>query len=102
MFELPSVYKPIQAVLRSKYFSLAWRAVHRIPDLQRVRLTVKMINIFMISILLIGACETTAGEIHYLKPALVAKRGVLARVIVANRRPLDRLRPTGWRFRDSN
>ena len=41
--------------------------VHRFPDLQRARPAVKMINIFMISILLIGTCDTKADEILFLK-----------------------------------
>jgi hypothetical protein len=42
-----------------------------------------MTDIFMISILLIGACETKGGECQFLKPALIPRRRVLARVAVA-------------------
>jgi hypothetical protein len=54
MFELPSVYRTgceggqhgVDAPAIDEHLA------HRIPDLQRVRLAVKMIEIFMISILL--------------------------------------------------
>jgi hypothetical protein len=98
MFELPSVYGAPPSGVEGVYAqAIDENVVHRIPDLQRARPTVKIINIFMISILPIGTCETRADEIRLL--------GALGQLPFQPDDSSDGTRPaspTGRRFKDSD